>query len=270
MHVSGIFIYHVKSLRGVAVTQVDVDALGFVRDRRFMVVDGNSEFLTQRTLPRMALIQTRLDGRALVLSATGAGELHVEPSTNEPVIRYVSVWRSKGLQAEDCGDPAAQWLEYILGLKCRLVRAGSRFHRPTACGGRDDVLGFPDSCPVLAISETSLANLNDRLVSRGGEPLPMDRFRPNLVIADSAAFAEDSWSRIRIAGVVLRSAGPCARCVVTTTNQQTAERGIEPLRTLATFRRDRSDPALVNFGQNFIHETKSGTLGLGAAVEVIG
>jgi uncharacterized protein YcbX len=251
MHVSGLFIYPVKSLRGRAVTQVDVDSLGFVGDRRFMVVDGNSQFLTQRTLPRMALIQTRLDSGTLVVSATGAADLRVEPVVKEPaLIRYVSVWRSAGLQAEDCGNAAADWLEDILGLECRLVRTGPRFHRPipaSACGATDDVLGFPDSSPILAISESSLANLNDRLVSRGEDPLPIDRFRPNLVIADCAAFAEDSWSRIRIAGVVFRSAGPCARCVVTTTDQQTAARG-----------------------QNLIHETKSGMLGLGAPVEVIG
>ena len=95
----------------------------------------------------------------------------------------------------------------------------------------------------------------------------MNRFRPNLVIADCPAYAEDTWPRLRIGELVLRAGGPCARCAVTTTNQETAERGKEPLRLLASYRRDVKDPTDVNFGQNFIHETKTGTLRIGDEVE---
>ncbi|MGH7944947.1 MAG: MOSC domain-containing protein [Opitutaceae bacterium] len=273
MHVSALFVYPVKSLRGLNVSNVALDPLGFVGDRRFMVVDETGRFLSQRTVPRLALIATELTGESLLLNAHGKHELYVpRNSDGTTLVRLVSVWSSEQLQAEDCGDAAAAWLGDFLGLRCRLVRAGAQFHRPLAKPGKarvDDVLGFNDGYPVLVISEAALATLNDRLAGRGEEVVPMNRFRPNLVIADCAAFAEDSWNRIRIGGAVLRAGGPCARCVVTTTDQETAARGPEPLRTLATFRRDRADPTNVNFGQNFIHETKAGTIERGAPVEII-
>jgi uncharacterized protein len=273
MHVSGLFIYPVKSLRGLSITSVEMDRLGMAGDRRFMVVDEKGRFLTQRALPRMALIATELTRDSLILSAAGHGSARVsllsDPSS--PML-HVSVWSSVGLLAENCGDTIAEWLSAFLGVRCRLVRAGSQFHRSVEKPGKarvDDVLGFADAFPVLIISEASLANLNDRLLARGEEAVPMDRFRPNIVIADCDAFAEDTWPRIRAGGVSLRAGGPCARCVVTTIDQHTAERGKEPLRTLATYRRDAADPTNINFGQNFMHETKSGTIMVSAAVEVL-
>ena len=270
MHLSGLFIYPVKSLHGLSLASVELDALGLSGDRRFMVVDGGGRFLTQRTLPRMALIRTMLTPERLTLSAAGAGEIGVERVSDPAApLRSVTVWKSEGLRAEDCGDAAAVWLGNFLGITCRLVRAGTEFHRrmtkPNARA--DDVVSVADADPLLVISESSLANLNDRLLARGEEPLPMDRFRPNLVISGCDAFAEDSWPRVRIGDVVLRAGGPCARCVVTTTDQLTAERGKEPLRTLATYRRDADNSIDVNFGQNFIHETKCGSLRVGDAIE---
>lgn len=272
MHVSGLFIHPVKSLRAMSVPTVELDPLGVVGDRRFMVVDEQGRFLTQRTLARMALLEAKLTHDALILSTPNTGQIHVQRASDAGApVRPVSVWKSEGLQAEDCGDGVAAWLGDFLGVTCRLVRAGKQFHRPmtkpAACVG--DLVSFADAEPLLVISEASLADLNDRLVARDEEALPMDRFRPNLVIAGCDAFAEDTWPRIRIGNVVLRAGGPCARCIVTTTNQQTAERGKEPLRTLATYRRDADDPTDVNFGQNFIHETKSGSLAVGAPVEVL-
>jgi uncharacterized protein YcbX len=272
MHVSGLFIHPVKSLRAVSVPGVGLDALGIVGDRRFMVVDEHGRFLTQRTLPRMALVETGLTSEALILSTLGHGQIEVPRAGDaHPLLRTVSVWKSEGLQAEDCGNAAAVWLGDFLGVKCRLVRIGRQFHRPMTkpAARAGDLVGFADAEPLLVISEASLSDLNDRLVARDEEPLPMDRFRPNLVIAGCAPFAEDTWPRIRIGNVILRAGGPCARCIVTTTNQQTAERGKEPLRTLATYRRDSDDPTDVNFGQNFIHETKHGSLAVGAPVEIL-
>jgi uncharacterized protein YcbX len=272
MHVSGLHIHPVKSLRGRYVDRVELDPLGVVGDRRFMVVDETGRFLTQRTLPRMALIETKLSPEMLTLSTPLAGELHI-PRASDPsaAVHQVSVWKSEGLSAEDCGDEAAAWLRDFLGVSCRLVRAGARFQRamtkPSARTG--DRVSFADAFPLLVVSEASLNELNHRLIARGEDALPMDRFRPNLVIAGCAPFAEDTWPRIRIGDVVLRAGGPCARCVVTTTDQQTAARGREPLRTLATYRRDADDPTDVNFGQNFIHETKAGSLSVGAPVEVL-
>jgi uncharacterized protein YcbX len=129
-------------------------------------------------------------------------------------------------------------------------------------------VGFADAFPGLLLTEASWADLNDRLRERGEEPVPLDRFRPNLVVAGAAAFAEDAWSRVRIGPVMFRSAGPCARCAVTTTDQATAGRGPEPLRTLAGYRRDGRRPGDVNFGQNVIPEGEAGVIRVGDPVTV--
>jgi uncharacterized protein YcbX len=273
MHLSGLFVYPVKSLRGFSVTSAELDALGLVGDRRFIVIDGSGRFLTQRTLPRMALVCTALSADTLTLSAAGCGDVRIMRNSDSAVrLRTVSVWGSEDLQAEDCGDSAATWLSDFLRVQCRLLRAGPRFQRRLKRKGNTltgDVLGFADAFPFLILGEASLADLNGRILAQNGDPLPMDRFRPNLVLSGSNPYAEGDWPRIRVGRIVLRTGGPCARCVVTTTDQQTAERGKEPLRTLATYRRDAEDPSKVNFGQNFIHETKSGTLTVGAQVEIL-
>lgn len=273
MHLSGIFIYPVKSLGGCAVSTGELDSLGIVGDRRFMVVDATGRFLTQRTLPRMALVRTRLTSDTLTLSAPGHGAIDVPRAVEAAASRRsVTVWRSEGLSAEDGGDLPAQWLENFLGVPCRLVRIGKDFARPVLGKGAvpGDIVSFADACPFLVLSEASLADLNDRLAERGEEAVAVDRFRANLIVSGSAAYAEDDWPRIRIGGAIFRSAGPCARCLVTTTDQSNARRGNEPLRTLATYRRDAIDLTNVNFGQNLIHETKGGTLRIGDAIEVIG
>jgi len=126
------------------------------------------------------------------------------------------------------------------------------------------VVTFADAFPFMVLSESSLHDLNDRMAA----PLPMDRFRPNFVLSDCEEFAEDTWPRLKIGDVIFRAGGPCARCIVTTTDQVTGQRaGPEPLRTLATYRRDSLEPSNVNFGQNLIHETKTGTVRVGDEVE---
>ncbi len=288
MHLSGLFIYPVKSLRGIALTSCAVDPLGLVGDRRFLVVDPAGQFLTQRTVPRMALVSTALSADTLTLSAENHGRLSVPlrtPADLPAAPLSVSIWRSKNLLADDCGSEPAAWLSTVLHTPVRLVRIGENFRRPILfkpayappsisaeaprLEGRivsDELFTFADGYPFLAVSEASLAHLNDRLVSRGAEPVPMDRFRPNLVLSGCEPFAEDTWPRLRIGDIVFRAAGPCSRCAITTTDQLTGEReGPEPLRTLASFRRDPDDPSDVNFGQNLVHDTKSGTLHLGAS-----
>ncbi len=270
--VAGLFIYPVKSLRGCAVPAVEIDALGFAGDRRFLVVDDEGRFLTQRSHPRMALVDTRLGGGTLTLSADGAGEVGVS-AVADPAAprRVVSIWKHDGRLAEDCGREAAAWMSDFLGLSCHLVRIGPDFDRsvlkPVARPG--DRLAFNDASPVLVVSQASLDVLNDRILENGGEPVPMDRFRPNLVLADCEPFAEDSAPLLAIGSVTLRNAGKSDRCIVTTTDQRTGERGKEPLRTLARFRRDPTlDPTAVWFGANFINETKSGTIRLGDPVNI--
>ncbi len=267
---SGLFIYPVKSLRGCAVTSVEIDPLGPVDDRRFLVIDPTGRFVTQRTLPRMALIETAVGNGILRLSSAGAGSIEVplRAAPGSAMLRTVSVWKSEGLQAEDCGDAVATWLAGFLGLACRLVRIGRDYNRPIlkASARPGDVVSFADAFPFMGISEASLADLNTRLASGGERPVPMDRFRPSLVFAGCGAHAEDTWTRFRIGEVTFRAGGPCARCVITTTDQQTAERSPEPLRLLATYRRDPTDNTRINFGQNFIHENKTGRIALGDPV----
>ncbi len=271
MHLSALHIYPVKSCRGLTVTSADLDDHGFIGDRRFMVVSAEDDlFLTQRTHPRMALIETTLTKEALTLSSPKHGSVSVPPASRLPspasVTRRVTVWKST-VTADDCGEEAAEWLSDFLGLPLRLVRMGGAFQRPivkpTAQPG--DVVSFADAYPLLVISEASLADLNSRLA----DPLPMNRFRPNLVVAGCEPYAEDTWAHIRINGVVFRNAGPCARCPITTTDQLTALRAKEPLKTLATYRRDPDDSTDVNFGTNLIHETKRGTLHTGDTVTLL-
>lgn len=273
LHVSALHLYPVKSLHGCAVETAAVDALGLVGDRRFLVIDPTGGFLTQRTLPVMTQIIPRLTPDTLVLTRKGQTEigvpLHVASGAAE--LRTVSIWKSEGLLAEDCGDAVAAWLTVALGTPARLVRIGERFHRPVvkATAKPGDVAAFTDAYPFMAISEATLADLNDRLAAIGEARLPMNRFRPSFVIAGATPYAEDTWPRLRAGEITLRAGGPCARCIMTTTDQETGVRAKEPLRLLATYRRDAQDPTRINFGQNLLHETKHGTLRVGDPIEVL-
>jgi hypothetical protein len=272
LRLTALNLYPVKSCRGIAVDTAEVDARGLVGDRRFLVVDSERRFLTQRVHPRMALIETALTSAALILSSPDHGSVSVSLSGFRCPISGVSVWKDT-VTADDCGDEAAAWLTDFLGLTCRLVHTGAAYTRPMPAHKLPPLLStvtfhshevsFADAFPFLVISEESLADLNGRL----GAPLPMDRFRPNLVVAGAAPYAEDDWRRFRVGGVVFHGATRCGRCVVTTTDQFTATRAPEPLRTLATYRRD--DEGVVMFGRNLIHETKTGRLSVGDAVELL-
>jgi uncharacterized protein YcbX len=269
VQVSGLYIYPVKSCRGLTLNSADTDAHGLVGDRRFLVVTPDGQFLTQRQLPRMALVETGLTATTLTLASPNHGEIHVPLATNTGP-RRVTVWRDT-VEADDCGDEPAGWLARLLGQPVRLVHMGAKFHRPVRPSKAQpgDVVSFADGYPFLILSEASVGNLNDRIQDAGAEPVPMNRFRPNIVVTGCEAFAEDSWTRFRIGEVDFRNAGPCARCVVTTTDQLTGARGKEPLKTLATFRRAPDDPTDVNFGINLIHETKRGRLRVGDAVTMV-
>lgn len=273
MRVSELYIYPVKSLRGIKVSSAEIDELGLVGDRRYLVVDEHGQQLTQRPLPKMSLVETELTADHLILRTPGFGSCVVpRRSETKSELVAVTVWRSSDLQADDCGDEPAALLTSFLGTKCKLVRIGKDFRRPILDPLRarqNDLVSFADGYPFLITSEASLRDLNDRLIANRGDPIPMNRFRPNIVITDCLAFAEDTWPRVKIGEVVFRAGGPCGRCIVTTTDQITAERGKEPLKTLATFRRDPKQPGDVNFGQNLIHETKAGRLHVGDLAEAL-
>jgi|SRR5580658_6243261 MOSC domain-containing protein len=272
MHLAALFIHPVKSLRALAVAAAAIDPLGAVGDRRFIVVDPDGNFMTQRTVPRMALVGAFLDESTLTMRCRGFDDLRVRrsPDPAAPPIA-VRVWKSEGLCAEDCGEEPAAWLSRVLQGPCRLARVGPAFMRQVTkkAARPGDLVGFADSCPFLVTSEESLGDLNRRIEVAGGVGVPMDRFRPNLVLAGCKPFEEDGWNRIRIGEIVFRSAGPCTRCVITVTDQLTGERGVEPLRALGAFRRDPAEPSAVNFGMNLVNETKSGVLRVGDPVAVL-
>jgi uncharacterized protein YcbX len=272
MHVAALHIHPVKSLRGLAVESARVDSLGAVGDRRFMVVDPSGTFLTQRTVPRMALVDAFLDDSSLTLRSRGFEDVHVRRDPDpQASLATVRVWKSEGLKAEDCGDPACSWLTAVLETPCRLVRIGPEFSRPVSAefSAPGDRMGFSDAFPFLVVSEASLRDLNSRIEASGGAPLPMNRFRTNLVVAGCEPYQEDSLKRVRIGEIVFRATRPCIRCIVTTTDQLTGVRGKEPMRTLAGYRRDPGDPTQVRFGQNLVNETKSGVLRVGDPVEIL-
>jgi uncharacterized protein YcbX len=262
--VASIHVHPVKSCRGTAVASAALDHWGIVGDRRFLVVDPSGSFLTQRTVPRLALVRPTFDpgSRTLELSAPSGTSVRVATQHSDAT-STATIWGNE-VRVVDVGAEAARWLTDFLERPVRLVHMASDFTRPVSRAARaGDETAFTDGFPLLVIGEASLADLSHRL----DFPVPMDRFRPNLVLRGSPPYAEDTWKRIRIGDCILRAAGPCARCVVTTTDQETLERSPEPLRTLARYR--RSEEGAVLFGQNYIHETKSGTLRVGAEIEIL-
>jgi uncharacterized protein YcbX len=263
---SGLFIYPVKGLKGIALGEARCTDRGLEHDRRFMVVDAAGEFLTQRSHPKMATVWTEIVGDALALSAPDMPELAValRPAKGERV--RVKVWSST-CDALGFARDADAWLSEYLGLACRLAYMpddSQRYSNPRYAGPAKRV-GFADGYAYLLAAEASLADLNTRLQARGHQALPINRFRPNLVVSGSGAFAEDRWKELRVGGAVLAAAKPCGRCEVTTTDQATGEvRGPEPLATLSTYR--NSGEFGVMFGMNLV-TVREGTVRVGETVE---
>ena len=259
---TGLFVYPVKSCAGTALRVAELGARGIRHDREFMLVDPEDHFLTQRQLPRMALIHPVRTADTLALTAPGMSRLDLTPRLDGERV-HVNVWSDR-VAAIDQGPVVADWLSTFLQTPCRLVRqaddAVRLVDREFATQPTDEV-SFADGYPLLLLSEESLTNLNARLDTR----LPMNRFRPNVVVGGAGVpYVEDTWSRISIGDVTFSLVKACARCAITTTDQLTALRGHEPLTTLATYRRVARG---VLFGQNLIHHT-GGTIRVGDRVRV--
>jgi uncharacterized protein YcbX len=258
-----LWTYPVKSLRGVRHASAEVQTCGLAGDRRWMLVDQNSRFLSQRDLPQMSQISAAYEGETVILSAHGRHPLPVRPP-RAGAPRPVNVWHD-ALPALDAGDEAAFWLSAALGASCRLMYQNDPASRPLdpTFARPGDAVNLADGFPVLLTNVESLGDLNGRLA----HPVEMLRFRPNLIVQGAVAWAEDGWRRMRIGGVVFRVAKPCDRCIMTTIDPRTGERPDpdEPLRTLKTFRRDTRGRVL--FGQNLVPE-QLGVLHEGAAVEI--
>jgi uncharacterized protein YcbX len=270
--VAALNVYPVKGACGIPLTLARVETTGFahagIGDREWMVVDPDGRFVTQRELPRLALIATAIDDDALVLRTAQRPPLRVAIRDGRRSAREVVVWRSH-VRGCDEGDQAARWLSAHLARDVRLVR----FHRSKKRACNPDYVGdsgahtlFADGYPVLVIGSASLDDLNARLLRKGEPALPMNRFRPNLVVEGLDAYDEDHLDTMTIGDVALRMVKPCTRCQVTTTDQATAKVGIEPLPTLAGYRQHaRLDG--VAFGMNAI-VVRSGEVRVNADVAV--
>ena len=246
---SGLHVYPIKSCRGIALDSAVLQPTGLADDRHWMLVRPNGRFVTQRELPRLALIVTRLTVDSLELEAPGMPPLEVDRETNGTA-RAITVWKFEG-RGIDSGDEAATWVSRYLDTPLRLVSfdAGApRVCNPEWTQGTRAVTEFSDGYPILVISRASLADLNSRLP----HALPMERFRPNVVIDGVGAYDEDRMHELRAGPVTLRIVKPCTRCSITTTDQQQgAVDGVEPLRTLKEYRFDKELRG-VTFGQNVI------------------
>jgi uncharacterized protein YcbX len=254
-------IYPIKSAKGVPLTSARVVERGLEHDRRWMVVDDGNRFLTQRTHPRMALMEVQVRSHNLAVSAPGMAELAVPFELKNPELLQVRVWDDL-VEAESVGSDASAWLSRFLGIPCKLVHMpdhSARSVNPRYAEGRVPV-SFADAFPFLLISESSLSDLNARLE----QPVPMNRFRPSLVVKGCRPFEEDEWNEFQIGPVTFTIAKPCSRCTVPTVDQSTGIRGKEPIRTLETF---RSREGKVLFGQNVVHRG-SGVLAVGDPVHL--
>ncbi len=258
---ASLHVYPIKSCAGTSVEAWRADALGFAFDRRWMVVDEESIFLSQRELPRMSLIKPEMKDGRLSINAPNMPTLEV-PFEADGARSSARVWGDV-VETTAAGDEANGWFSEFLRFPCRLVRLPDDAVRSIDPDFADpeDRVHLADGFPFLLISEASLENLNERLDT----PLPMNRFRPNLVVRGIEPFAEDGWKEIRIGEMFFRVVKPCARCAITTVEQTTGEKGKEPLTTLAAFRKVGGE---VMFGQNLIHESP-GVLRVGDGVEVL-
>ncbi|MCQ8240982.1 MOSC domain-containing protein [Rhizosaccharibacter radicis] len=265
--ISGLHIYPVKGLRGVALPEAAVTPLGLEGDRRWMVVSPEGNFRSQRQTPGMALIDAVPEDGALSLRCGDDVLVVPRPDGNAENIP-VEVWGT-WMQGAAASPNAGEWLSERLGQSCRLVFMRDEQTRPVeaAHNGGEDHVSFADAFPLLATGAASLDALNEALEADGVPAVPMDRFRPNIVVEGLAPWAEDGWRRVRVGEVVFRMPKPCTRCVVVTRDQRTGETPVagQPLRTLG--RLNRNGEGIV-FGANLIPET-AGTVRLGDPVEAL-
>ncbi len=259
---SHIFIYPVKSLAGIEVSNWQVNKKGLLHDRKWMLIDSNNQFLSQRHIPKMALIHTQLTKTELILSnaLSGSISLPLNPQGGHDIIS--TIWNDQ-CPSKTISQEADQWLSDFLEIECKLVYQAdevSRFVDPKYAA-TTDIVNFSDGFPFLITSEASLDSLNQAM----DLPLPMQRFRPNLVISHCNSYAEDSWREISINNINFRLPKPCSRCAVPTINTDTAETNKEPLTTLSRIRKWNKK---VFFGQNALHNN-TGELSVNDKVNVI-
>ena len=246
---SEITIYPVKSCKGISLKEVAIDHAGPRMDRRWMIVDSEGVFISQRDCAKLAMVHTGLDDRFLFLSVPGLTPYMLALNTSGTP-RTVQVWK-RTLEAVDMGDSVAKWLSQFLKVECRLV------YLPAS----DESLSFVDRLPLHLISSSSFQDLAARL----GKKIRANRFRPNLVVSCDKPFEEDSWKRIQIGDVVFCLEKPCVRCIVPAIDQETVQRNDDTLKTLATFRKGEKG---ITFGQ-LLRPENTGIIRTGQKITVL-
>lgn len=254
-------LYPIKSCAGIALREATLTPAGLmsehIYDREWMVVDPQGEFITQRDYPKMALIAPRIKADTLELRAPGMLRLEIPlglPDPDEARTLNVRVWKDM-VSAYDCGETTATWFSSFLGTPCRLVRFHAEAKRIANTEWTNCVEAptlFADGYPMLVISEASLADLNDKLKAQGRDMLPMNRFRPNIVINGVEAFEEDYAESYGIGGAKLKPVKPCPRCPIPSIDQATGEFGPDPLDILQGYRANPKVDGGITFGMNTI------------------
>jgi uncharacterized protein YcbX len=242
--ISEIWIYPVKSLGGIRMHSAKVLPKGLDHDRRWMLIDAENKFMTQRVYPQMALFKVEYQsGNFSICHSDQLTDLPFQSESN-PI--KAQVW-DDAVEVYEVSPQHSEWFSQIMGMNCRLVSFPENNIRPVdpRYAINDDHVSLADSYPLLIIGQSSLDDLNQRLK----EPLPMNRFRPNIVFTGGEPYEEDGWKSFRIGQNRFAGVKPCSRCVLTTVNQDTGIKGIEPLATLSTYRMRENK---VYFGQNLI------------------
>lgn len=263
LQVSQLYIYPVKSLGGIAVNNARITDRGFEYDRRWMLVDPDNLFISQREVPQLALMKVLIADNGIRVNYTGKNAcftIPFQPVTNE--FAHVTIWDDVCV-GQFVSSEADQWFSSMLDMPCRLVYMPDETARITdrQYDTRNTITSFSDAYPFLIIGQASLDDLNSLL----NEPLPMNRFRPNIVFTGGAPFQEDEMHTFTIGNIRFYGIKLCARCVVTTIDQLTAGKGKEPLKTLARY---RSMNNKILFGQNLVHEGE-GEIAVGDKLEVL-
>ena len=247
MEISALYHFPVKSLQGHKSKSLPLDRFGAIDDRRWMLVDNDNQFVTQRRLRAMAQLKATATGDGVRLENAEGERIEIRQPGREAEVKTVRVWNDD-VRARDAGDDAAHWLSEQLQSPVRLVAMGEEFNRPLEAPRSDRQVGFADAAPLLVISQASLDDLNSRLA----EPVSMLRFRPNLVISGCEPFAEDEWKTLTVhthdGPLVFDCTHPCARCGIPGLHPFTGRAQKEPLRTLASYR--RWEDGQIYFGMN--------------------
>lgn len=251
MHVEHLFIYPIKSLGGIELKEVHLEARGFKYDRRYMLVDEKGVFITQRDNHLMALFHTYIekDGIRVSFREELRGDSVLVPyDLDNNKTRQVQIWQDT-CSAVEMSDEVNEYFSERLSQKCFLVYMPDNTNRlvDKRYAQQDEMTSFADAFPILLIGSASLNDLNARLPKE--EQVVWNRFRPNLVVKTEVPFEEDNWQVFKLGNAILQCVKPCARCVITTINQESGLAGKEPLKTLASYRTQNHK---VMFGQNVL------------------